>query len=327
MKIVRYIALLVCAALISFAFTRGSSSPVLLRSATPRQRLPSVAVCFVGELRSSSRTAPAARAHLLDEWDADAFVVALVNMNITTQAADVIALRAAFGRRLVASRFGDADELLDPHLLATLPFAPAMEGSFEIASGRSERRRAFAEQLLNRKACHELVKRHEIDRAAPYSTYSRVRLDAMFFAPPPISYATHAAAEPRLVIVPTGDRWGQHGDGYSDRMIVGGSTAFEADATVWRSLLDNPSGRFSSVQNQWIMETVACRASISTVHSLAQRAVAQCALSKGRCTMRSGPKGPARCTLAQRALPGALPKGPARCTLAQRALAQCTLHL
>ena len=43
---------------------------------------------------------------------------------------------------------------------------------------------------------------------------------------------------------------------FEHTMVVGGEAAFEADATVWRSLLDNPSGHFSNDPDQWVMETV-----------------------------------------------------------------------
>ena len=239
--------------------------PPLQTPLLPRQQR-QVAVCFVGELRSIDRTATSLRSYVLDAWDADGFVVALVpNLNSELSAKKIAALRAAFGIRLAATIFGNAS-ILDPRLRKVLPRAPGFLWSVEIQKWRMhDRRRAFTEQLLNRKACRELVLNYETNqRQHPYSVYARVRLDSMFFAkvPPLLRLADVLHGPRRIIIVPTGDRWGAASDaGISDRMIVGGAEAFQADAEVWGSLLDNTLLMTKSYYGPpdffWIMETLA----------------------------------------------------------------------
>ena len=126
------------------------SVPSALRPDEPFSR---TAVCLVGELRSIALTGPGLRRHLIDELQADAFVVGITHGPAAKEDHDLL---RALGPRLVHTALGPDAELIDTDpLLPSLLAAPNMRSMYlNLANnGGNNWTSKIAHQWLNRKVC------------------------------------------------------------------------------------------------------------------------------------------------------------------------------
>ena len=221
------------------------------------------AVCLVGEPRSIALTAQSLRQHLLESVDADAFVVAIShNASAEHLERDMKAMRG-LGPRVRFLRLGSAEDLLDAHVLQQVANAPAHQRSYhvlqQVADAPAHQRsylaahsawpRRHAEQWLTRQACADIVHEVENKRGWPYSVYGRVRLDTQLFAPLGKALVDNVTqGRNNSAIVPVGNEFGAHpylsvnGSDImhvTDKMLIGGRRAFDADASIWRTVISS----------------------------------------------------------------------------------------
>jgi hypothetical protein len=205
---------------------------------TPEAR--ETAVCLSGMPHSLWRTAPSVREHVLDAWDADAFLVAqLGGAEQRSTRSDSRAAAAALGPRLRLAVHRTSRQLLDPELYGRVLEWNGSRVRRGPNVGGSAGYKGWILQLLNRESCLRVVLHSEAASGVRYRVYARLRLDSLFLAPLPRSMLE---ASPNVAIVPAGDAWGQSPQGLCDRMLVGGFREFEADARLWVTFRDNPEG-------------------------------------------------------------------------------------
>ena len=215
------------------------------------------AVCIVGQLRTLDQTAASLRAFLLDELDAEGFVVLATTGDIMSS--DERTAVRALGPRIVSSRVGPEHAILNLTLVAQLARARA-HADYELemrepATGWPRRLAAF---LVHLKTCYDDVRAREASRGVPYDVYVRARPDIQLFTPLPASFIAQLARPgfgnqdgfgSSMAMAPAGDRdargavavlpAGEDYGGLNDRFFVGDGAAFAADAGRWHSLYDD----------------------------------------------------------------------------------------
>ena len=207
-------------------------------SGSPRAH--TVAACLVGELRSIDLTGPSIRRFLLDEYEADAFVVALRHKDQGAEES-MRRLVLALGN-LVAVKVGTAEELLDPDLRRASIASPGQRNGYvgQGEVGHGDWPRKHTDQWLNRRLCRDLVLSHESRRGKPYNAYVRMRLDTQLFAPLPMGSFEFAAAASQHAVIPEGNDFGACEEcSITDKMLLGGAAAFTADAQVHETMIAN----------------------------------------------------------------------------------------
>ena len=282
----------------------------------------------VGELRSIGHTAPGLRSHLLDYLDADAFVVGITSDEPTDQ--ECLSIEE-LGPRVIQQQLGHAHLLLDQQLAAKVKTAPLMEQAYLVQFfAKNDTRRKlwpprFADQFLTRKACRDLVRKHEQAHNFTYDVYVRARLDMELLEDFPKSIVdhvgdrrneldlgpvridrakraeqlhtecsknrasdadedstdengetiTHPSVVRGIAAVPSGEDYGIEGidseTGLMDKFLIGDAAAFEADASVWMTIINNMPGynlsqsvplsvpsptRGYAGNGSWLMETL-----------------------------------------------------------------------
>merc|ERR1719222_1736018 len=107
-----------------------------------------------------------------------------------------------------------------------------------------------------------MVRAAERERKRPYSSYARVRLDTQLFAPVPkhwFEYVVSQSPGGATAVVPRGNEFGadpyirvEGADPFlhvTDKLIIASSRAFDADASVWQSMIDSSVPELSSAWN------------------------------------------------------------------------------
>ena len=217
------------------------------------------AVCLVGELRSISLTAPGLRQNLLDASNADAFVVALTRSTSAEERVKEEEVLRTLGPRVKVTRLGSPEELLDAYALKqTISAAAQSRGFVGLGQpGHGDWPRKHAEQWLTRQACANLVHASEREQGRRYNAYARVRLDTRLFTPISNSVfkfiAAKGSSSAPVAFVPEGNEFGE--DPFvkdvegadvmhvTDKMLIGDQRAFDADASVWRTMINSAVSR------------------------------------------------------------------------------------
>ena len=215
-----------------------------------------VAICLVGQPRSIALTAPNLRQYLLESTAADAFVVAPThNLSAEQYQLDREALHD-LGPRVRVLRLGSVEELLDARALQQIVDSPAQDRGYVGLSQPSHGGwpQKHAEQWLSRQACADLVHEVESKRGRPYTAYARVRLDTRLFAPiDKALFDSVSEGKEATAIVPEGNEFGA--DPYvsvdgneimhvTDKMLIGDRRAFDADSSIWRTMIDSSVRRY-----------------------------------------------------------------------------------
>ena len=184
------------------------------------------AVCLMGGPRALALTAESIRIHLLDVWDADAFV--LTHADEEQQAREAASLRKQLGPRVVSLSFRRGLNV---------------EGSQARDSWWLTSKHASAwkvhghpvEQFAARLACISDVRRYEarLNSSAwpplpPYEFLIRLRMDVLLLQPVSLSYQSELRRTPCSVLVPAGEDY----TGLNDRLLLGTACGFEADASI-----------------------------------------------------------------------------------------------
>ena len=224
------------------AGSRRKSKHHVLGRCIADSTLRDVAVCVVGQPRAVNFASDSIRRSILEPWDADAFFVSQLSR---ADRAESIRSAALLGPRVRLAVHVQPDRMVDKSL-----FESVLHGAgANFSKGSIVLYDQWVMQLMTRYACWRLVRHTEAASDSRYATFARVRSDSMYFAPLPLP----ASLQPDVVVVPAGDQWGHDGSGVSDRMVIGGRAAFEADATMWQSMRDNPT---KFLQAGWIAEGV-----------------------------------------------------------------------
>lgn len=213
---------------------------------------PMQAVCLVGEPRSIGLTAPSLREFLLDSLDADGFVVAVTRNALQRRQAEED-LRS-LGPRIKITLVGLPEDVLNVVALEQTVAARAQARGYvgHAEAGHGGWPRKHAEQWLTRQACANVVHAHEQKQGWGYRYFARVRLDAKLFAA--VDKGIVNSLPPEGAVIPRGNEFGD--DPYidvdgarvlhvTDKMLFGGRKAFDADASVWRTMVEQ-SVRFYS---------------------------------------------------------------------------------
>ena len=241
-----------------------------------------VAVCFTGELRSFAISGHTLRTNLLEAWNADAFVVALSN----SVADDRALLSDTLGPRLKSLSIGTASSILNTTLLTSSIEAPAQALGYVGRGARDhgDWPRKHSEQWLSRLRCQDLVAAEERRRGRPYAAYARLRLDTNLFAPLPASILALVAsdADGRLAVIPTGNDFGTCGNcSVTDKMLIGGRAAFDADSTMHASMID---GVLPALTEVWVPEGLTKAHLVSRGVVIKRHDIAFCVMSiSGTC--------------------------------------------
>ena len=236
-----------------------------------------LAVCLQGRMEPAPVTAIGLRKFLLDAWDADAFVVAYCDrQGHTTQGL----LNGVGHTRLKGLRCAKTAS----ELFRGLPYADLVNQSgvwsrsFHAIARTRYSLGDLASQLLMRSVCANMIFAFERRFGVRYGVFARVRLDTLLFEPLPAPFLTRSIHE---AVIPSGEDYGDSGEGLMDKMLFGRRRAFEADAAVWQTLL--AGGKLLS--DNWIHETLH-RIHLVNVSRLSIRriALAYCIVdSDGRC--------------------------------------------
>lgn len=200
-----------------------------------------VAVCIMGLWRSLARTAPSIRSFVLEPLDADAYGVIQANEgangSTTRTASDCEGLVGPrIAGRCVVGTF--------PSLRTSVYNKTALAHLLHVdgAGARCQRLQSSTANnqmhvWLQQDACLGLVRRVEQRGGFSYAAYMRTRTDVLFFRPPVPALAQEflwtSAADDHVALVPSGDAWGQYGEGVCDNILIAGRRAFEVDAKAW----------------------------------------------------------------------------------------------
>ncbi len=233
----------------------------MMPSAAPVKRVmptdASTAVCLIGQPRTLPETADSLRNHLLDEWQADAYVVTLLD----DSAPPISALLEAFamlGPRVRGMVAGNLEEVFGrANQRRILLNSKAHDRSVYVSAINRNLKVAGINQFLERARCFDLVRQAERKRGYPYEVYARVRLDTLLFQPIPINRLRRSA------MIPAGERYAPIGAKVpcvTDKMVIGDNHTFRADSTVWKAFLPGapeditfPGWLNECVQEKWLL--------------------------------------------------------------------------
>eukprot|EP00472_Partenskyella_glossopodia_P010075 CAMPEP_0197538368 /NCGR_PEP_ID=MMETSP1318-20131121/59607_1 /TAXON_ID=552666 /ORGANISM="Partenskyella glossopodia, Strain RCC365" /LENGTH=468 /DNA_ID=CAMNT_0043096763 /DNA_START=593 /DNA_END=1999 /DNA_ORIENTATION=- len=241
------------------------------------------AVCLTGQLRSIHLTAPSIRQHVLEHLDADGFLFGVTIGRVSPeQRADISVLGSRVRNVILGSQPGVFDQKSYNATIASI----SMRKSFYLFGNNSSRdingwSVKLAAMMMTRWGCLSLIRKFEQIRGKPYTTYIRMRIDTLILEPMPQDFTS--LAQDHVAVIPMGEDWGApHNLGINDRLLVGGTRAFEADASIWKSVASN------KLPDKWISET-AHRDHLKTSGiTVVRRPLKYCLLRKdGSCKYQS----------------------------------------
>ena len=196
---------------------------------------PVVAVCLVGQPRSIALTAEGIRINILDNLNADAFVLASYAAEDGT---DSHRLRELLGPRAIMVNVSSWNKTQgnawwNQHVG---PWGGHTHGHPH-------------EQWSVRAECVNSISQIEEHRGARYSVYMRMRLDALPFRPIPLRYLQQLGVRRCSALIPAGEDYG----GVNDRLLAADRCAFWADASILR-WVSTSTIRERALRDKWILE-------------------------------------------------------------------------
>ena len=235
--------------------------------------VPTTAVCLLGQPAAIDKTAVSLNTHLLNHWDADAFVFAH-NANPEHQPSDheVAMLRDRLGPRVVTLSFSRG---------AT---TDVMRSASKWMTGWNASEYAVSHQAHPvhhwnvRKECFEAIQRHEFHRGVRYESFMRVNLDTMLFRPLPRDLIAMTHRSKCTAVVPKGDD-------LNGRMLIANRCGFEADAHILQFMQTVGD---QNVREEWSIEAANEKNLVAHGTKLLREPIAQCQLgADGACTPRA----------------------------------------
>ena len=175
-----------------------------------------MAICLLGQQRSIELTAPNIREHLLDYWDADAFVHSHSDDGDDGKSA--------------ASAASRLHQLLGPRVVS-LTMSDGVDADVASSAAAFALWRVYGSPLAQyeaRAGCQgQIVQHTRARRQTAYKYFARMRLDMLLLQPVPLAFLDRLKTN-CTAIVPAGEDYG----GLNDRMLFGDSCAFAMDAGI-----------------------------------------------------------------------------------------------
>ena len=242
---------------------------------------PNTAVCLMGGPRAIALTAESIRIHLLDVWDADAFV--LTHADADQQAREAASLREQIGPRVVSLSFrrglnaqgSQAWWLTSKHATAWKVHGHPVEQYAARLACISDVRRYEARR--NSSAAHSAGLQHRPN----YEFLIRLRMDVLLLQPVPLNYQLELRRTPCSVLVPSGEDY----TGLNDRLLLGTTCGFEADASITTFMASIGDRHLTET---WNPEVANLRNLLASRTPLLRRVFAHCLVDgDGACRMRA----------------------------------------